>query len=178
MACVLSLGFMAFQALYILVCALLINERLMKNAEAEGLDKCSCSKTIWFIFFILIFAGNVTWLVFLWKNFGTIEGCGVNLGVLIFTTISFFVMQIIPCFGIRDDTSELTSAIAISYILFLQWSALISNPDETCNPHEDSSGMSVLRITINLVIVFTAMITAASTSDDEVPSASELKDKD
>ena len=80
-------------------------------------------------------------------------------------------MQIITCFGLRKDASDLTSTIVILYCLFLQWSALSSNPDTECNPNEDSSGNAVARLVCNLIITFITMFTAAATVDDDAPVA-------
>ena len=171
MACVFSLGFLGFQALYILICALLINENLFNNIEKEGMSICTCSGIIWLIFFLLITGANITWLVFMWINFGSVDGCSTSLAVMTITTIAAVVMQIITCFGLRKDASELTSAIVILYCLFLQWSALSSYPDAECNPYDDSSGNAVARLVINLVITFITMFTAAATVDDDAPVA-------
>ena len=72
-----------------------------------------------FVIFLLITGANITWLIFLWKNFGVMDGCGTNLAVLIVTTVFSVIIQFIVCFRLRDDASELTSAIVILYILFL-----------------------------------------------------------
>ena len=125
------------------------------------------------IVFLLFTGANITWLVYLWKNFGVIDGCGTNLTVLIMTTIFSVIIQFIVCFRLRGDASELTSAIVILYILFLQWSALSSNPDPLCNPHEDSDNHSTFRLIMNLVVTFITMLTAASTIEDDVPAPSE-----
>lgn len=171
MACVLSLGFLGFQALYIMVCALLVNEHLFKNIEAEGTKACTCSGIIWLIFFMLITGANVTWLVFMWLNFGTLAGCSTNLAVLVITTVASLVMQFITCFGLRKDASELTSAIVILYCLFLQWSALSSNPDAECNPNDNSAGNAILRLVFNLLVTFLTMFTAAATVEDDAQVA-------
>ena len=171
MACVFSLGFLGFQALYILVCAILVNEKLFANIDREGRDPCSCSGIIFMVFFVLITAANITWLVFMWINFGAISGCGTNIAVLTITTAAGLVMQFITCFGLRKDASELTSAIVILYCLFLQWSALSSNPDSVCNPHENSTGNAITRLVVNLIVTFITMFTAAATVDDETPVA-------
>ena len=154
-----------------MVCALLVNENLFNNIEKEGLGSCSCSVVIWLIFFVLLTGANITWLVFMWINFGTLSGCSTNVAVLVITSIASLVMQIITCFGLRKDASDLTSTIVILYCLFLQWSALSSNPDTECNPNEDSSGNAVARLVCNLIITFITMFTAAATVDDDAPVA-------
>ena len=171
MACIFSLGFLGFQALYILVCALLINENLFKNIEAEGTSICTCSGIIWLIFFLLITAANIAWLISMWINFGSVDGCSTSLVMLTISTIAVVIMQIITCFGLRKDASELTSAIVILYCLFLQWSALSSYPDAECNPYDNSAGNAVARLVINLSITFITMFTAAATVDDDASVA-------
>ena len=158
-----------------MICAILVNERLMKNVDTERNSKegGNCSAAIMFIVFLLIAGANITWLIFLWKNFGMMDGCGANLTLLIVTTVVSVIIQFIVCFRLRDDASELTSAIVILYILFLQWSAFCSNPDPLCNPHGDSDGNATARLVINLVVTFIAMLTAASTVEDDVPAPSE-----
>lgn len=64
---------MIFQSLYFLVATLYMNERLVKNVEAEGDNPCSCSALIYLFFFVLVTAANITWMVFLFLNFGGFE---------------------------------------------------------------------------------------------------------
>ena len=58
-----------------LVCALYINERLVKNIEIEGEKVCTCSAIIWMVFFLLVTAGNVAWIVMMFMSFATLEDC-------------------------------------------------------------------------------------------------------
>ena len=85
-------------------------------------------------------------------------------------------MQFIVCFRLRDDASELTSALVILYCLFLQWSALSSNPDPLCNPYADSAGNATARLSLNLIVTFAAMFTAAGTVEDEEPVKTSLNE--
>jgi hypothetical protein len=166
-ACVLSLIFLAFQALYILVCCILVNERLVKNTENQ--TEASCSQIILLVFFVLTTGANITWIVFLFINFGSLD-CISNLVLLSITAFACLIMQGIVCLGLRQDASIFTSSLVTLYCLFLQWSALSSHPDETCNPHAASSGNATLRLSLNLLITFIAMFTAAATVEDELPA--------
>lgn len=139
--------------------------------ELEGNNPCSCSALFWMFIFFLATAANVAWIVMMFLNFGSIEGCSLNLALLIVTTVLSVLMQFVVCLRLRSDASELTSALVILYCLFLQWSALSSNPDPVCNPHEDSSGTATARLVINLIVTFTAMFTAAATVEDEIPDS-------
>lgn len=144
--------------------------------ELEGNNPCSCSALFWMFIFFAATAANVTWIVMMFLNFGTIEGCSLNLALLIVTTVLSVLMQFVVCLRLRSDASELTSALVILYCLFLQWSALSSNPDPVCNPHQDSSGTATGRMVISMIVTFVAMFTAAATVEDEkIPDSSESK---
>lgn len=123
------------------------------------------------MFFVLITGANIAWIVMMFINFGSLEGCTTNLVVLIITAVASVIMQGVVCLGLRNDASVFTSALVTLYCLFLQWSALSSNPDAECNPYEDSTGNATARLTINLIITFIAMFTAAATVEDELPAA-------
>ena len=69
--------------------------------EMEGENACTCSGIIWMIFFLIVTAGNVTWLVMMFLNFGTLEGCSTNLTLLVVTAVASFFMQFIVCFRLR-----------------------------------------------------------------------------
>ena len=123
------------------------------------------------MFFVLITGANIAWIVMMFINFGSLDGCTANLVVLIITAVSAVIMQGVVCLGLRNDASVFTSALVTLYCLFLQWSALSSHPDAECNPYENSQGNATARLTINLTITFIAMFTAAATVEDEIPAA-------
>jgi hypothetical protein len=49
------------------------------------------------------------------------------------TVISVLVSYAIVFLRTREDASILTSSVVSSYLLYLQWSALASRNNETCN---------------------------------------------
>lgn len=61
---VVSVLFLIYQALLILVVAYTLNDVLVRNVENEGGNAFSCSGIIMITIFVLTTAGDITWLVF------------------------------------------------------------------------------------------------------------------
>lgn len=165
-AAIASLGFLAFTALYMLVFAVLVNERIVKNAEV---DNSSCSTIIAFALLILSTAANVTWLVMMFLNFGT--ECTSNLVMLCITAVAYVIMHAVVFMNFRADASVLTSALVSLYAIFLQWSALSANEDAVCNPYLGSHGNATARLVISMMVAFMAIFTAAGGVEDDTPAA-------
>lgn len=124
-----------------LVVAYKINETLIGNYEQENTNGVGCSGIIIIIITALITIGNVTWIVYqyIWYH-----GCGYNdviISITLIVSVSFYV---IVFFRTREDASILTSSIVVAYITYLQWSALASNPNEECNPFNESATNTVM----------------------------------
>ena len=69
----------------------------------------------------------------------------------------------------RENASVLTSTLAVSYCLFLQWSAMSSNVDKTCNPFNENSnsglnstGNTITMMILGLVFTFAALFVVSS----------------
>ena len=86
----------------------------MGNVDREGGNAFSCSGIILITIFVLSTAGNITWIVFQYIEFGN-EGCGANISFLIISTIIGAFMYIIVLFRTRKDASVLTSSIVWTY---------------------------------------------------------------
>ena len=84
--------------------------------------------------FLLTTIGNVTWIVYQFKDFGG-KGCPLNDILMIVTCIFGVLIHVLVCFTPREDASILTSSLVLSYNVYLQWAAFSSLPDETCNPY-------------------------------------------
>ena len=125
---VVSVFFLMYQALLVLVVAYTLNDLLVSNVERDGGNAFSCSGIILILLFVLTTAGNITWLVYSYINFGN-EGCGDNLAFLIITTVLGVLMYGVVLLRTRKDASVLTSSIVWCYHLYLQWSAMASSPD-------------------------------------------------
>ena len=134
-----SVLFLMYQALLILVVAYTLNSTLVENVSRDEGGIGSCSGIILLTLFLVLTGGNVTWIVFQFIEFGN-EGCGGNITFMIITCILSLFMYVIVVFRTREDASLLTSAIVVAYNLYLQWSAMSSNPDQTCNPYTQSAG--------------------------------------
>ena len=76
-------------------------------------------------------------------------------------------MYVIVLFRTRKDASALTSAIVVAYNLYLQWSAMSSNPDQTCSPYTQSAGNTTGQLILGLffTIVSLMVISASTTSN-------------
>lgn len=111
---IVSIFFLMYQALLILVLAYSLNELLVRNVDNEGGSVFTCSGIILITLFILSTGGNITWLVFQYIKFGG-SGCGANLTFLIITTILGVCMYGIVLVRTRKDASMLTSSIVWSY---------------------------------------------------------------
>ena len=61
---IVSIFFLMYQALLILVLAYTLNETLVGNVDRDGGNAFSCSGIILITIFVLSFAGNITWIVF------------------------------------------------------------------------------------------------------------------
>jgi hypothetical protein len=70
----------------------------------------------------------------------------------------------------RDNATIFVSSLANTYITWLCWSALASNPDENCNPFYKSGINSVFQIiagTIMTCITVTSIATASISDADK-----------
>lgn len=111
---VVSILFLIYQELLILLVAYELNDLLVNNVNKENGNICSCSGIILLSLFVLTTAGNITWLVFQFIEF-TGKGCGANLTFLIISTIIAALSYAVVLIRTRKDASVLTSSIVWSY---------------------------------------------------------------
>lgn len=69
----------------------------------------------------------------------------------------------------RKDASILTSAIASFYCLYLQWSALSSDTDKSCNSNYDTASNTTSQIIVGLcfTVAVLIIISGSTKSSDE-----------
>lgn len=67
-------------------------------------------------------------------------------------------------FKTREDASILTSSIVVAYLLYLQWSALSSRPNDVCNPFEFSSKNTVLQIVVGAFVTIISLLTISAST--------------
>ena len=126
----ISIAFLTYQAILMLVVAYTLNSQLVQNAMDEGGNAfTSCSGIILLSLFIVLTLGNITWVVAQFMIFGG-SGCTGNNIQMSLTLVLGIFMHVIVLFRTRKDASVLTSALVLSYNLYLQWSALSSKEDE------------------------------------------------
>jgi hypothetical protein len=119
------------------------------------------------IILVGITAGNVWAIIKMMKLFSG-EGCGQNSTWIIIMCILGIFIYIAPIFmRARPDASVLTSAILFSYIIYLQWSSLVSNHDEDCNPYVGKPSGTFLQIIFGLIFTFICLFIIAGTSSTD-----------
>jgi hypothetical protein len=115
-----------------LIVAYVINDVLIRNVNVEGGEAMSCSGIILIVSTIVLFGGNVTWIVIQFIEF---SGCAFPIWQMCFTAVCGVAMYVLVLLRTRSDASIFTSSLVLTYNLYLQWSALSSNPSDVCNPY-------------------------------------------
>lgn len=148
-----------------LVVAYKVNEILVGNYQVESSDGLGCSGVIVIILTVLLTGGNITWLIFQYIWF---SGCTTNNIIITITLVASIASYVVVFFKTREDASILTSSIVVSYLCYLQWSALSSRPNEDgCNPFENSNANTVLQIVIGTFITVVSLMTISTTTKSE-----------
>ena len=115
----ISIAFLTYQAILMLVVAYTLNGQLVQNAMDEGGNAfTSCSGIILLALFIILSIGNIVWIVVQFMIFGG-SGCAGNNIQMSLTLILGIFMHTIVIFRTRKDASVLTSALVLSYNLYL-----------------------------------------------------------
>lgn len=117
---IISVVFLIYQALLMLVVSYKINETLVNNYNN---DETKCSAIILMSTTISITFSNLFWIVLQYKDFNG----PYNNTFMSFTLIGIILMYGLIFISSRKDASILTSSIASLYCLYLQWTALSSD---------------------------------------------------
>lgn len=123
-----------------------------------------------------LITGSTIWLVYQWIWFG---GCGIGvfvLSVTSFFSLFFCVQSLLRCCNIeqfREEANIFVSSLAMTYITYLSWNALASNPDEECNPFTESGANSLWQILAGVVVTGATVVSIATAS---VSAADKNKD--
>jgi hypothetical protein len=80
------------------------------------------------------------------------------------TLIASIASYVVVFFKTRDDASILTSSLVVAYLLYLQWSALASRPNDQCNPFEHSNANTVLQIIVGAFVTVISLMVISSTT--------------
>lgn len=94
---------------------------------------------------------------------------GGNVAIMCVTTAGVVAMHALVLKTTRPDASVLTSAIASSYILYLQWSALSSDANKVNNKNLDSSSNTTAQIILGLffTLICLTIVSSSTKSADE-----------
>jgi hypothetical protein len=143
----ISAAFLLYQGFLMIITSLKINEVLVGNVDKEG-DEWGVSHYILILATLGLLVTDITLMIYEFSWFG----CTSNK-VLMFISLTIVVLF----FGLiflrsRDDASILTSALLALYVLYLQWTAMASKDDDSCNPFNYSIANSVLNIIFGFII--------------------------
>jgi hypothetical protein len=89
------------------------------------------------------------------------------------TMIAIAVMYGLVLLRTRKDSSILTSGIASLYCLYLQWTALSSDQNPTCNKNLGSASNSILQILGGLAFTCACLIVVSSTPEEPAQASNE-----
>jgi hypothetical protein len=147
-----------------LVVAYKVNDILVGNYQNEVSEGLGCSGVIVIALTVLLTAGNIVWLIFQYIWF---SGCTSNNFIITITVLASFASYAVVFFRAREDASILTSSIVVSYLCYLQWSALSSRPNtdgNICNPFVESNANTVLQIVIGSAITVISLMVISTTT--------------
>ena len=102
--------------------------------------------------------------------------CAYNFIIMLVTLVGIIAMHALVLIRSRKDSSILTSSIASIYCLYLQWSALSSETDESCNHNSGIKSNVWMQIVFGLVFTILALfvISGSTKTSDETNLASEI----
>ena len=113
----LSIIFLSYQAVLMLIVAFVINSTLVSNVSNYGDGRAtSCPGLVLITIFLVFTIGNFALVIFQFRKF---SGCSQNVWIMSITCIIAVVMYGIVFFRTRPDASILTSSLTLSYFLYL-----------------------------------------------------------
>ena len=154
-----SIIFLFYQAILILIVAYKVNSRLVSNFDNDEREGSSCSAIILIGVTAVITILNVIFIIYQYIWF---HGCAYNDVFITIALVAAIIFYGLIFLRTREDASILTSSIVVAYILYMNYAALASNPAD-CNPVEQSSANTLMQILIGLFFTFVSLL-AISTS--------------
>jgi hypothetical protein len=144
-----------------LIVSYTFNETLVNNFYAENADGLGCSGVIMIFMTVAITIGNIVFIIYQYIWF---YGCATNNVIITITLLSAIACYVVVFFRTREDASILTSSIVVAYLLYLQWSALASRPNEDCNVFKNSVANTVSQIVVGAFITVVSLFVISSTT--------------
>jgi hypothetical protein len=158
---VVSVLFLGAQAMLMLIVAYTINDILVSNVDVEQ-GTSNSSAIVLIAAFLCLTAGNITWIVFGFIEFGQSGGCLFNKPNMIITCVAGFLFYALIFLRTRQDASIFTSSLVLAYCLFLQWSALAANTNTACNPYYNKNGTTIWLMCVGLLFTFISLFVISS----------------
>lgn len=146
------------QGLLILDFAHDMHDVIMARASEAEEEETGGDRT-WYIIYLILSGGflaaAITGLVFLYRDYA---GCELGMFFIVFTTVVGSLTTIV---SLLDSVNKglLTPCIMFAYAVFMCWYALISSPDEQCNPISNlNDGKKTIALIVTVVISTFIMI--------------------
>lgn len=99
-----------------LIVAYVINQALVQGVDRAGGNPGSCAGITLISLFAILTIGNITWIVYQFIEF---SGCAGQVAIMIITCIIGAVMYVVVILKTREDASMFTSALVLTYCLYL-----------------------------------------------------------
>lgn len=104
------------------------------------------------------------------------SGCGIGIfssAITSFFCLFFIIASLTQECGLkvfREEANIFVATMATTYLCYMNWSALASHPNETCNPFVEHTGNTFAQIIVGAVVTAVTVIsiaTASLTSDNK-----------
>jgi len=164
---ILSVFFLSYQAILMLIVAYVINAVFVSGVK-NG-NACSSGGIALLSLTGVFTVGNIIWIVY---QFILFSGCPGNVVIMICTCVIAFIIYGVVLLRLRADASIFTSSLVVSYCLYLQWSALSSDPEAKCNPYSFNTiiqthnprANSITMMCFGLLFTFSALMVVGGKS--------------
>ncbi|MCO5590850.1 hypothetical protein L7F22_044825 [Adiantum nelumboides] len=125
----------------------------------------------------LSYAGALGGIVLMYMWFAPRISCGLNI---FFITFTLLLLQLMTCISLhyKVNAGLLTSGLMALYIVFICWSAIMSEPlSETCNTRPRQTGKGDWVTIISFIIAVLVLVVATTTTGTDSDCFSFKSDK-
>lgn len=110
------------------------------------------------IFTSLLMYGATSFFIYIGFHNFWLSGCGGNKTILIFAILFALAFVVLIILKFHPQGSIITSGAISIFGVYLFWSALISNPSETCNLHRKNKSFMIFQIVFSFFFAFSCNI--------------------
>ncbi|KAL5542490.1 hypothetical protein UlMin_010200 [Ulmus minor] len=137
--------------------------------------KQSCSLGL--IMSTLFYFASICGLVFMYSSYGSKPSCGLNIFFITWTAILLTVMMVISLHS-KVNRGLLSSGIMASYVIYLCWSAIRSEPaNEKCNTQKQVIGNGDWMNIVSFLMAICAIVMATFSTGIDSQSFQFRKDE-